>query len=107
MRQGWGWWGRSSMKHQMPGTSRKIWGNFKPRLERGEEMFMEFSIRPAGKGLEHQLLKVLFMGRKSVAHGFIAPENAVPLRNLRVTLGFPPADCGSKSDSAITSPQVT
>ena len=96
------------MKHRMPDTSRKIWGNFKPRLERkGKEMFMELSIPPAGKGLEHQLLKVLVTGRKSVVHGSIALENAVSLRNLRVTLGSPPDDCGSKADSAAAWPQVT
>lgn len=46
----------------------------------------------AGKGLEHQLLKALFTGRKSVVSGFGALENAISIRNFRVTLGSPPDD---------------
>lgn len=36
-----------------------------------------------------------------MARGLIALENVVSIRNLRVTLGSLPDDCGSKSDSTV------
>lgn len=80
-------------KHQMAGRYKRIWGNWKPSLERkGKERYDESPIHLAGKGREHRLLKTLFTRRKSVVSGLGALENAVSIRNFRVTLGSPPDD---------------
>lgn len=80
-------------QHQMAGRCKRIWGNFKPSLERkGTERHNELPTHLARKGLERQLLRALFTGRKSVVSGLGALENAISIRNFRVTLGSPADD---------------